>query len=150
MGRWFAHGWTDAGRVSNVISKFRSAGGAGKPIHLKVDVSFATIDADALAAAHREWRPSALPPAVLADLTEPIQFQAAAEGISLEEMAKVVIASTSSRQFIARLRPLVDLGIEAINLHNVGTNQAEFIEIFGRDVLPLLRSTPAIERPLFA
>ena len=33
----------------------------------------------------------------------------------------------------------VDMGFDEIYLHNVGRNQAEFIEVFGREVLPNLR-----------
>jgi predicted esterase len=31
------------------------------------------------------------------------------------------------------------MGYDEIHLHNVGRNQAEFIEVFGREVLPNLR-----------
>ncbi len=34
----------------------------------------------------------------------------------------------------------LDLGFDRIYLHNVGRNQAEFLEVFGRDVLPGLRA----------
>ncbi len=33
----------------------------------------------------------------------------------------------------------VDMGFDEIHLHNVGRNQAEFIEVFGREVIPNLR-----------
>ena len=33
----------------------------------------------------------------------------------------------------------VDMGFDEIHLHNVGRNQAEFIEVFGKNVIPNLR-----------
>jgi hypothetical protein len=36
----------------------------------------------------------------------------------------------------------VDIGFDEIHLHNVGRNQAEFIEVFGREVIPNLELTP--------
>ena len=36
----------------------------------------------------------------------------------------------------AHLQGFLDLGFDRIYLHNVGRNQREFIEVFGRDVLP--------------
>ena len=39
----------------------------------------------------------------------------------------------------AHIRSYVDLGSNRIYLHNVGRNQLEFLEIFGREVLPKLR-----------
>ncbi|MBA3338616.1 MAG: LLM class F420-dependent oxidoreductase, partial [Geodermatophilaceae bacterium] len=36
----------------------------------------------------------------------------------------------------AYIQRFVDLGFDRIYLHNVGRNQKEWIETFGRDVLP--------------
>jgi alkanesulfonate monooxygenase SsuD/methylene tetrahydromethanopterin reductase-like flavin-dependent oxidoreductase (luciferase family) len=40
----------------------------------------------------------------------------------------------------ADIQRYLDLGIDRIYLHNVGRNQREWIEAFGRDVLPKLTS----------
>jgi hypothetical protein len=40
---------------------------------------------------------------------------------------------------IANIQHYVDMGFDEIHLHNVGRNQAEFIEVFGAEVLPALR-----------
>lgn len=36
----------------------------------------------------------------------------------------------------AYLQGFLDLGVDRTYLHNVGRNQREFLEVFGRDVLP--------------
>jgi hypothetical protein len=33
----------------------------------------------------------------------------------------------------------VDLGFDEVHVHNVGRNQAEFIEVFGKEVIPEIR-----------
>jgi hypothetical protein len=38
----------------------------------------------------------------------------------------------------AEVQRYLDLGFDRIYLHNVGRNQREWIEVFGRDVLPKL------------
>ena len=38
----------------------------------------------------------------------------------------------------AEIQRYVDLGFDRIYLHNVGRNQREWIEVFGRDVIPAL------------
>ena len=38
----------------------------------------------------------------------------------------------------AAIQRYVDLGFDRVYLHNVGRNQREWIEVFGRDVLPKL------------
>jgi len=40
----------------------------------------------------------------------------------------------------ADIQRYLDLGFDRVYLHNVGRNQAEFLEVFGRDVLPALRA----------
>ena len=37
-----------------------------------------------------------------------------------------------------QIQKFLDLGFDQIYLHNVGRNQAEWIEVFGREVLPKL------------
>ena len=39
----------------------------------------------------------------------------------------------------AQIQQYVDMGFDEVHLHNVGRNQAEFIEVFGREVIPNLR-----------
>ena len=38
------------------------------------------------------------------------------------------------------IQKFLDLGFDRIYLHNVGRNQAEWIDAFGREVLPKLRA----------
>jgi hypothetical protein len=38
----------------------------------------------------------------------------------------------------AYIQRFVDLGFDRVYLHNVGRNQAEWIEVFGREVVPKL------------
>ena len=40
----------------------------------------------------------------------------------------------------AEIQRFLDLGITQIYLHNVGRNQTEWLEVFGRDVLPKLKA----------
>ena len=49
---------------------------------------------------------------------------------------------TTDRQ-IENVQHYLDLGFDEIYLHNVGRDQASFIEVFGKEVLPHLRLTPA-------
>ena len=40
----------------------------------------------------------------------------------------------------AEIQRFLDLGVTQIYLHNVGRNQSEWMEVFGRDVLPKLNA----------
>jgi hypothetical protein len=55
-----------------------------------------------------------------------------------------VLISSDLEQHTAHVQHYVDMGFDEIHVHNVGRNQAEFIDAFGREVLPNLKlGTPS-------
>ena len=56
-----------------------------------------------------------------------------------EDFKNRVLISSDLERHRDHVQRYVDMGFDEIHLHNVGRNQAEFIEAFGRDVLPNLR-----------
>ena len=131
---------TDAAAIRKVIDAFRRGGGEGKPVYLKADLSYARTHSQAEANAHTEWRFNALGGDVNWELSSPAQFEKAARFIRPEDMHSAVRISHEPPQFVDWLQELCTLGCESIDLHNVGRNQEEFIEVFGSEVLPKLRT----------
>lgn len=125
-------------RLARVIDAFRSNGGADKPMYLQVKLSYDTTDEAAARGAHEQWRTNVLPSSLLADLSMPAQFEAAAQHIRVEDMEPTIRVSSSTDQHLEWLREYLDMGFERLYLHNVNTRQEPFIEAFGRDVLPAL------------
>jgi probable non-F420 flavinoid oxidoreductase len=123
-----------------IVSAFRRGGGEGKPIHLKLDLSWARSDADALKQAHEHWRFSALGGDASSDLRTPDDFVNAARFIRPEDMRQSVLVCSNPSQIAARIAECVEIGFETIDVHNVGLNQSEFIELCGSKILPMLRS----------
>ena len=56
-----------------------------------------------------------------------------------EDFKNRVLISSDLEQHLAHVQHYVDMGFDEVHLHNVGRNQAEFIEVFGREVLPNLK-----------
>jgi hypothetical protein len=50
-----------------------------------------------------------------------------------------VLMTADLQRHIDHIQHYVDMGFDEIHLHNVGRDQAEFIEVFGKEVLPELR-----------
>ena len=144
--RW-AGGWADGlitisaprDKMRAVIDAFREGGGEGKPVHLQVKLSFAGSDADALEGACAQWRTNVFEGAVSEELRQPAEFEAAAAFVRPEDMRKAVRVSADAGRHAAWLQEDLELGVDQLYLHNVNRGQREFIEIFGRDVLPQLR-----------
>ncbi|HWU16875.1 MAG TPA: TIGR03885 family FMN-dependent LLM class oxidoreductase [Devosia sp.] len=144
----FVGGWadgllttgTDVETLRAVIEAFRSHGGAGKPVHLQHGLSWAPTEAEAVANALDQWAPLAAGGDVSWNLSQPADFDMVGR-LTTEEAIRACVAVSADlgrhRQWLA---DLMALDVAAIHLHCVGRNQAEFIDVFGADVLPGLKS----------
>ncbi|HUG16656.1 MAG TPA: TIGR03885 family FMN-dependent LLM class oxidoreductase, partial [Thermomicrobiales bacterium] len=126
------------GKEREVIEAFRSGGGTGKPVYLQVHVSWDTSEERARTSAFDQWRVTAQDSKVLADLRLPHQFEAAAKFVRPADMDAGVRISADPQQHIDWLARDLELDLAGVMLHNVGRNQREFIETFGREVLQRL------------
>jgi probable non-F420 flavinoid oxidoreductase len=145
---WLA-GWADGllttchdvKRLKRIIEAFREAGGAGKPVHVKVDLSWAKSEDSALAQAHEQWRFNMLGAGLTWDVSDPSYFERAARFIRPEDVREAVFVSADLGRLAARLLEIRRLGVATLDIHNVGRNQSEFIEAFGKHVLPELQAS---------
>jgi probable non-F420 flavinoid oxidoreductase len=143
---WVA-GWADAlitvsqpdAQLDAVVEAFRSNGGAGKPMFLQVHLAYAPTDGEARAAAFDQWRQNALPNTVMTELAHPEQISGAARHVAPEDLDGIVRISADVGQHADWIRRDLERGFEALYLHEVGPEQERFVEVFGREVLPVVR-----------
>ncbi len=114
-------------------------------MHAKIDLSWAETEKQAMLQAYTQWRVNALDPAALADLRTPEEMERAAAHLEPEQLREAVLISPDLDQHIEWLQERVALGFTSLDLHNVGHNQHEFIEAFGKRVLPALRRVNGAE-----
>lgn len=126
-------------KLKRVIDAFRQSGGEGKPLYLKVQLSYAPTEQEALAGAYDQWRTNILSSTILDDLWRVTQFDAAAQFVRPEDLKGMVHVSSSLQQHTDWIRQYIDLGFEKIILHNVNREQERFIQDFGDKVLPQLK-----------
>ena len=81
---------------------------------------------------------------VLAQLRLPSEFEAAAEFVRPDDIARKIRCSSSVEQHLDWLLSDVEMGFEEINLHSIPReNQEHFIDVFGERVLPELKRATA-------
>lgn len=130
-------------KIAGLFGKFEDgAREAGKdpstmPRVLQLHMSWAATDEEALANALTEW-PNGGMKFPKADIRSPFDFEQMAKLVRPEDFAGRMIISADPDRHRAEIQKYVDLGFDRIYLHNVGRNQREWIETFGRDVLPAL------------
>ena len=73
------------------------------------------------------------------DIKNPEDFAAMARLVRPQDFADRCRHLADLASHISQLQHYVDMGFDEIHIHNVGRNQAEFIDVFGREVLPELK-----------
>ncbi|WP_151635890.1 TIGR03885 family FMN-dependent LLM class oxidoreductase [Noviherbaspirillum aerium] len=123
-------------QMQEVVSAFRSGGGAGKPVYLQVVLSHAASDEEALHAATTQWRQAALDKTLLADLDTPAAFDRATAQLTPQDIAGSVRISASAEQHLDWLMKDAELGFDTLFVHNVHRDQEAFVAAFAEKVLP--------------
>ncbi|MDQ1142763.1 TIGR03885 family FMN-dependent LLM class oxidoreductase [Pedobacter agri] len=124
--------------LKKLISGFRENGGKGKPVHLKVQLSYDRNESKAEKGAFDQWRSNIFRGSVLGELPTVAHFDAASEFVQPSQMHKHVRISSDLDQHVEWLKADIALGVDRLILHNVNRNQTNFIDDFGKEVLPFL------------
>lgn len=132
-------------KVAGVLAKFdegaRSAGKdpATMPKLLQLHLSWAPTDEEAMTNAMTEW-PNGGMKFAKQDVRSPHDFAAMAALVRPEDFTGRMVVSADPNAHRAEIQKFLHLGITQIYLHNVGRNQVEWLDVFGREVLPALTS----------
>lgn len=140
----FAGRWADGlltvsakpDQLAKVIAAFRRGGGREKPVYVKVGLSWAPDEDQALQQAYEQWRFNILGGEVNWDLRRPADFVQASRYVRPEDLRDDLRISSDTEQHCRWLKQMRDAGASGFVLHNVGRNQREFIDVFAREVLP--------------
>ena len=111
----------------------------GAPKMLQIHVSWAPTEQEAIDNAMVEWPNGGMAFFPKQDIKNPEDFAAIAKLVRPEDFKNRVLISSDLEAHTAHIQHYVDMGFDEVHLHNVGRNQAEFIEVFGKDVIPNLR-----------
>ncbi|MGG6241032.1 TIGR03885 family FMN-dependent LLM class oxidoreductase [Nodosilinea sp. AN01ver1] len=125
-------------KLKPVVEAFRRGGGEGKPMILKVQLSYDRTQEAARAGAHQQWRNNIFKSVLLSDIRTVEQFDAAGAFVTPEEIEQHVRVSADPQQHLDWLKADIELGFDELILHNVNTAQAQFIDTFGETVIPAL------------
>lgn len=129
----------EVAQVREIVEAYRGAGGAG-PLALQVHLSVAASLDEAWAIARHQWRNHALGDPFDKDLPTPEDFDAAGRDVPDEDIARAAIVTDSVAELVERVRELEQIGFDEVYLHHVGQDQAPFLDLAEREILPALRS----------
>ncbi|MET0735408.1 MAG: TIGR03885 family FMN-dependent LLM class oxidoreductase [Microbacterium sp.] len=123
--------------LQDVVRAFTDAGGRG-PRVLQVHVALEETEEDALAVLRDQWRHAVIPGS-LWDIEQPEDFDALAGDPTDDELREGALVSTDPEELAQRIAELCALGFDRVYIHNVGLDQARFLDHAERSLLPALR-----------
>lgn len=121
--------------LEKMVDSFRQEG-TGKPMALKVQISYDPSYDKALETGWAQWKNNIFPSELLSELKTANQFDALGKKVRKEDLKEHVIIGDKPEIFIEKIRAFADLGFEKIIIHNVNEAQEGFIDFFGKEVLP--------------
>jgi coenzyme F420-dependent glucose-6-phosphate dehydrogenase len=105
---------------------------------IEIKLSYDT-DAEAALENTRFWAPLSLTPEQKHSIEDPIEMEAAADALPIEQVAKRWIVSNDPDEVVEQVRPYVEAGLNHLVFHGPGHDQQRFVELFERDLAPRLR-----------
>lgn len=77
---------------------------------------------------------------------DPMEMQRLADALPIERAASSWIVGSDPEEHVTRIQHYLDLGFTHLVFHAPGPDQARFIELYGREILPRLRASAGAQR----
>jgi G6PDH family F420-dependent oxidoreductase len=119
-----------------VVQAFDEAGGRGKPRYGQVTVCWAPDEASARKTALHWWPTAAVQGQLSQELALPEYFEAASASVTEDQIAEMVVCGPDPQKHIEKIQKYIDAGFDHVYLHQVGPEQAGFMEFCRREILP--------------
>jgi coenzyme F420-dependent glucose-6-phosphate dehydrogenase len=118
-----------------VVATFREAGGAGKPIYGEISVAFDRSEEAGLELAAATWPLSAIPGELGQELPLPRHFEQAGERVQPSDLRGQVPAGPDPAPYLEAIERYAKAGFDHVTLHQIGQDQAGFVEFARRELL---------------
>jgi coenzyme F420-dependent glucose-6-phosphate dehydrogenase len=115
----------------------RSVGDIDRMIEIKLSYD---TDADVALENTRFWAPLSLTAEQKHSIEDPIEMEAAADALPIEQVAKRWIVGNDPDEIVAQVKPYIDAGLNHLVFHGPGANQQRYVELFERDLAPRIRA----------
>ena len=135
-------GLIGTGPESDLLEAFKEAGGRG-PRYGQVTVCWAASESEARKTALEWWPTAAIPGEATQELPNPAHFEQLATIVTEDMIAESISCGPDPAPHLAKIRAYIDAGYDHVYLHQVGPDQAGFLDFAERELLPALAEAPA-------
>jgi coenzyme F420-dependent glucose-6-phosphate dehydrogenase len=121
---------------AELVERFDSAGGAGKPKFGQVHVCWAEREEEAKRTAFESWPNAGITGALSQELALPRHFEDAAEMVTEDDVAEKIVCGPDPDRYFEQIQQYVDAGFDHVYLHQVGPDQEGFFRFAEQEILP--------------
>jgi coenzyme F420-dependent glucose-6-phosphate dehydrogenase len=129
--------WT-SGSPATSVKRWKAAGGSG-PVYSQLTFCWDSDRERAIDTAHRIWRSSGVPGQLSQDLPTPDHFDQATSIVSKEMVAESMMCGPDTDALIKQANDVIADGVDHLYFHQVGADQAGFLEVWEGEIAPALR-----------
>jgi G6PDH family F420-dependent oxidoreductase len=129
-------GYVNVGPDAELLELYRSSGGGDRPAHSAFKACYGEDEAECVRTAHRTWPNEGLPGELAQVLPTPRHFEQATQLVTEEMMAEAVPCGPDPERYREMLRQFASAGYDEVYVQQIGPNQKEFFDFFGREILP--------------
>ena len=120
---------------AELIGRFRSSGGADKPVQAGVKVCYGPDEAEARRTVHRLWPNEGLPGELAQVLPTPSHFEQATELVTEGMVAEAVPCGPDLDRHVATIQEFADAGVDELYIHQIGGAGEDFFGTYAKTVL---------------
>jgi G6PDH family F420-dependent oxidoreductase len=121
-----------------LLKRFASAGGSGKPSYGQLTVCWAHDEASARRTAYAYWPTAAVRGELSQELRTPAHFEQAVKMVREEDVAQMIICGPDPERHIAGIKTFTDAGYDHVYVHQVGPDQEGFFRFYEHEILSKL------------
>ncbi len=125
---------------ADLVGRFTSAGGAGKPVYGQAAVCWAADEARARQTAHDRWRFALSGWKVQAELPNVANFEAESARAREEDVAEMVTCGPDPQRFVEALGKWIAAGFTDVGVVQAGDDQEGFLRFWQEELRPRLGS----------
>ena len=123
---------------ADLVERFEGAGGNGKPKYGQITACWAASKEEAKQTAWEHWPNAATEGAASQELPLPEHFEQLAEGSGPDDLEEALVLGPDPEEYLQEIEQFADAGFTHVYLHQIGPDQAGFLDFARKSILTRL------------